>query len=717
VQSIETLIPEGLLAGLADHGESEARSAAESSRLLVELIALSEVARSSAGRDNGALEGIVAPAILRKMLAALHFRDSATVHHSRRVSQLAVGIAKHLRWEGANLRQLEIAALLHDVGKIGVPDNVLFKPGKLNADEADLMALHHSVSVDVLQAARVDPQVIEIVSQSRDFSCAASKGAGRTPGALHQGARILSVADAYDSLRTDQVYRQAKTHDEAMKILVENTGTQFDGNVINALTRWAAASGIARAEYVPQNQAADAGGVFNDPQEARDADMLSRIFSHLYLLENLYDGFYIVDSDLKFLVWNDGAHRLVGQPAENLIDHVWTSRTICYAEADGRELLDDDLPLRQAVETRHPQARNVRILNAAGDWTDVELQSVPLIDGSGRLRGVAEILRDRSRSELAPRERRDMQLAASRDALTGVANQGELKSQLGRLLEAASRDDWKVPFSVIVVEVDHFKQINDRFGRATGDLVLIETARVLQQETYSGEIVGRQGGGQFMILCPVTSGEQAAKRAERIRIVLARVRPEELEDWPLTGSFGVTQAVPGDTVDNIPVRADKALYSATHGGRNQTFYLSPTEHSEPLLRECEHGGASGKFEYEAQFLACTAAEMIVYKLGGFVVEKDVELLEVTTDRVRMRLGRRSLFSRWGKTDETRPVDVELDFGREVPLRDVNGRKVKSNQIQVSVKILPVGRVKSREVFLERATQVLKGLSTYFLAEV
>jgi diguanylate cyclase (GGDEF)-like protein/putative nucleotidyltransferase with HDIG domain/PAS domain S-box-containing protein len=718
VQSIETLIPDSLnlLAGLTNHDDREARSAAESSRLLVELIALSEVAQSTSGPDNGALEGIVSPLILRKLLAALHFRDSATVNHSRRVSQLAVGIAKHLRWEGVNLRQLEIAALLHDVGKIGVPDNVLFKPGKLNADEADLMALHHSVSVDVLQAAHVDPQVIEIVSQSRDFSCAASKGVGRTPGALHQGARILSVADAYDSLRTDQVYRQAKSHDEAMKILVENTGTQFDGNVINALTRWATTSGIARAGYVPQNQAADASGVFSDPQEARDADRLSRIFSHLYLLENLYDGFYIVDSDQKFRVWSDGARRLVGQPAENLIEHLWTSRTICYAEADGRELLDDDLPLRKAVETRQPQARNVRILNAAGNWSDVELQSVPLIDSSGRLRGVAEILRDRSRSELAPREHRDMQLAASRDALTGVANQAELKSQLGRLLEAANRDDWKVPFSVIVVDVDHFKQINDRFGRATGDLVLIEAARVLQQETYSGEIVGRQGGGQFMILCPATSGEQAAKRAERIRIVLARVRLEELEEWPLTGSFGVTQAVPGDTVDNIPVRADKALYSATHGGRNQTFYLSPTDHSEPLLRERENG-TGGRFEYEAQFLACTAAEMIVYKLGGFVTERDAELLEVTTDRVRMRLGRRTLFSRWGKTDETRPVDIELDFGTEVPLRDVNGRKVKSNQIQVSVKILPVGRVKSRDMFLERATQVLKGLSTYFLAEV
>jgi hypothetical protein len=315
---------------------------------------------------------------------------------------------------------------------------VLFKPGKLNPDESDLMALHHCVSLDVLQAARVNLQVLEIVGQSRDFTCAAAKGPRRALGTLHQGARILSVADAYDSLRTEQVYRKAKPHDEAMKILVENTGTQFDGNVINALLRWAAASGLAKLiEYETPCQPGDVGIVFGDPQEARDADMLSRIFSHLYLLENLYDGFYVVDADLRFLVWNGG------------------------------------LPLRQAIESQHAAARNVKILNAAGNWIDVELQSIPLVDRSGKLRGVAEILRDTSRKELAPFESRELRISADRDALTGVANRDELRTQLGHLLEGAAREDWKVPLSVIVVEVDHFRQINDRFGRPAGDLVLI----------------------------------------------------------------------------------------------------------------------------------------------------------------------------------------------------------------------------------------------------
>src|SRR6266853_539298 len=168
MQAIETLVSADL--NLAENipadGASATGSAADSSRLLLELIALSEQARSSSASDAAALEGIVAPVILRKLLAALHFRDSATVQHSRRVSQLAVGIARYLRWEGVNLRQLEIGGLLHDIGKIGVPDNVLFKPGKLNPDEADLMALHHRVSVDVLQAAGVDPQVVQIVGES-----------------------------------------------------------------------------------------------------------------------------------------------------------------------------------------------------------------------------------------------------------------------------------------------------------------------------------------------------------------------------------------------------------------------------------------------------------------------------------------------------------------------------------------------------------------------
>ena len=694
------------------------RPSAESSRLLLELVQIAHDSQLPSATENPALQGIISPQMLRRLLTTLRFRDPVTVQHSRRVSKLAVGIARHLRWEEADLRRLEVAALLHDIGKIGVPDNVLFKPGKLNHDESDLMVLHNRVSVDVLQAARVDSEVIRIISQSRDFTCGAARLPGLALGSLTQGARILSVADAYDSLRSDQVYHKSKSHDDTMKILLENTGTQFDGNVINALARWAGVCGLNKCrDYQTENQPSEAGPAPTDPDDRRDADVLSRIFSHLYQLENLYDAFYLVDAEMRFIVWNDGAQRLVGQPADRLLDRIWTSHTICYADADGRELPDDELPLRQVLETHKATSRLVKVLSAAGNWSDIELQTVPLIDDAGRLRGVAEMLCDQSRSDLGPRQYRDRQRSANRDPLTGVANRNELRTQIGQYLAAATKEDWNGTFSLILVDVDHFKQINDRFEHETGDRALIETARLLSQETYSGEIVGRYGGAQFIIVCPATAGEQAAKRAERIRLALGQLRLEELEDWPLTGSFGVTHAVSGDTIDGLISRADKALYLATHAGRNQCAYLSPHEHSEPLLRESEAGVKPEAFEFETQFLACVASELIVFKLGGFVNQVNARVLEVTPERVRMRLGRTGLLPGWGRSDERKPVEVELDFSSGAPIRAVNGRKVTSNQVQVLVKIVPVGRIRSRDVFLERARGVLKELTNYFLADV
>ncbi len=699
------------------------RPTAESSRLLLELFEIAHAARDSGEAENAALTGIISPQLLRRLLTALRFRDPVTVQHSRRVSKLAVGIARHLKWEEADLRRLEVAALLHDIGKIGVPDNVLFKPGKLNQDESDMMMLHHHVSVDVLQAARVDLEVIKTISQSRDFSCGAAGTPGLALSSLTQGARILSVADAYDSLRSEQVYHKSKSHDDTMKILLENTGTQFDGSVINALARWAGVCGLNKCrDYQSENSPSEAGPSAAAPSgveggERRDADVLSRIFSHLYQMESLYDGFYLVDAELKFVIWNDGAQRLVGQPAERLLDRVWTGHTLCYADLDGRELDADELPLRQVLRSGKATTRHMKLLSAAGCWTEIELQSIPLIDDAGELCGVAEMFRDKSRNELGPREYRDLQRSANRDPLTGVANRNELRTQIGNLLAASIKDDWNVTFSLIMVDVDHFKQINDRFEHETGDRVLIETARLLSQETYSGETVGRYGGAQFIIVCPGASGEQVLQRADRIRLAFSALRLEETGDWPLTGSFGVTHAASGDTVDGLITRADKALYRATHAGRDQCAFLSPNEHSEPLLRESEAGITPETFEFETQFLACVASELIVFKLGGFVNQANAKVLEVTPDRVRMRLGRTGLFPGWGRSNERRPVEVDLDFSSEAPIKAVNGRKVRSNQIQVRVRIIPVGRIKSREIFLERARGVLKDLANYFMADV
>src|SRR6185503_5670865 len=128
-------------------GKTPRRHSSESSRALLGLLRLSQ----TAARDmkdpeaNTTFAGVISKGVLRSLLGTLHHRHSSTLRHSRRVALLAFGLANHLGWEGRQLRVLEVAGLLHDIGKIGVPDTVLEKPGRLSPDEIELITLHNNV--------------------------------------------------------------------------------------------------------------------------------------------------------------------------------------------------------------------------------------------------------------------------------------------------------------------------------------------------------------------------------------------------------------------------------------------------------------------------------------------------------------------------------------------------------------------------------------------
>ncbi len=237
----DKVLPE---APIAAHAPLIATHPTDSSRILLGLMSLARLADDeNLDPESDSLRGAISRNVLRSLLTALHHRDENTILHSRRVAVLCVGMAKYLGWTDAQLKMLEVAALLHDIGKIGVPDHILFKPGKLSGDEAELMALHHNIAIDVLQACRVHQEVLDIVLQSHLHYNGANDGYRKIGSDVHQGARILAVADAYESLTSEQVYRQGKTHDDALNILMEAAGAQFDGNVVLSLSRWVEAEG------------------------------------------------------------------------------------------------------------------------------------------------------------------------------------------------------------------------------------------------------------------------------------------------------------------------------------------------------------------------------------------------------------------------------------------------------------------------------------------
>ena len=690
------------------------RATSDSSRALLGLLALSQTAANDLadGSPEQTLEGVISKTVLRSLLGALHQRDVATVRHSRRVALLAVGLANHLGWEGRHLRVLEVAALLHDIGKIGVPDNVLYKPGKLSPDEMELMALHYNIGIDMLQACRVDPQVLEIVDQSQRAYTPGGDSSRLLGREIHMGARILAVADAYESLCTEQVYRRAKSHEDIMTLLTEGSGTQFDGNIVSALARWVQQDGLPFAAQTAElnDVGRHRGSVC--PVEAREASSICQIFTYLHTLESLYDGFHLLDSNRKFLIWSRGAESLLGRSMNEMLGRDWSCKLLGYRDSQGSEITDDDCPLQNAIDSGRTVMFQMETRRADGHSVRIELQAVPLFDAEGTLQGVAEVYRDLARSGgKRPQEFRELKLAATRDALTNVANRGELETQLTAMVGEFARNP-REPFSVIFADADHFKRVNDTYGHQVGDRVLIDLAKLFTRETYSGELVGRYGGEEFVILCPGTDLEQAVRRAERLRNTLGDAKIGGIERLKVTSSFGVAQAEPGDSVESILRRADKALYMAKENGRDQTCSLTNVD----LLHEGRAKPTSDEqadpLLYTSGFSAVVASEMVVYKLGGFVSDHNAVLSEVTTERVIMRIGRTDWFSFFCWKTPPPPVEIELIMA------GLSDRRAQANsqRLHISTRVRPRGWVRDSKAFQHRAQELVRDLKQYFAAD-
>jgi diguanylate cyclase (GGDEF)-like protein len=157
--------------------------------------------------------------------------------------------------------------------------------------------------------------------------------------------------------------------------------------------------------------------------------------------------------------------------------------------------------------------------------------------------------------------------AATRDPLTTLWNRGAILDRLHRELDRASRQDSRT--AVVLLDLDHFKQINDSYGHPAGDTVLITAAERLRGTLRTYDEVGRWGGEEFLVVLPNCGAQEAAGVAERARRVMAE-RPHNLGGvrHEVTASFGVAAASAGDAADLIR-RADGALYRAKESGRNR----------------------------------------------------------------------------------------------------------------------------------------------------
>lgn len=172
---------------------------------------------------------------IRALADALDAKCDYTAGHSLRVSRIAVLIGRQLGLTDEHLRDLELGGILHDIGKIGVPESILWKPDKLTDEEKSIMSRHPVKSAEIIGDLKGLKRAREYVKHHHEYYDGNGYPDGLSGETIPIGARIILVSDAYDAMTTDRPYRNAIGHVRAIEELKKLAGTQFDPSVVNAL--------------------------------------------------------------------------------------------------------------------------------------------------------------------------------------------------------------------------------------------------------------------------------------------------------------------------------------------------------------------------------------------------------------------------------------------------------------------------------------------------
>ena len=293
------------------------------------------------------------------------------------------------------------------------------------------------------------------------------------------------------------------------------------------------------------------------------------------IVGSLPDLIYVKDENSRFLLGNQGVAEALG--AASCADLIGKTDYDYFPEDVAAAFYQDEQKILQTGQPLVEQDEHLQLPDGRERW--VLTTKVPYRDSEGQTVGIIGIGRNitaikDTEAELK-RSRENLHFKATHDGLTSLLNREAILDMLGREMTRGSREGSSA--AVLLADLDHFKQINDRFGHPVGDEVLRETARRFLRAVRSYDLVGRYGGEEFLILLPGCSEAESFSQAERLRKQLTqndiRVNDTSLR---VTASFGVTAAIRGEpwTPEGLIRKADEALYVAKKSGRNRVEILA-----------------------------------------------------------------------------------------------------------------------------------------------
>ena len=655
---------------------------------------------------------------------ALRAKHAPTAAHCLRVALGCSSWAAAMELDEEQRDALEVAALLHDVGKIGVPDKVLLKPGRLLPEEIAVMARHAARTIDILTSCGVPQSVLEIVHYSRAWYHCTISTQDRQGEELPLAARMLSIVDAFDSMTTDHVYRPARSRERALAELFEFAGSQFDPQLVrrfeelfsqdqNLLTDKLARHWLHR---LPSDGNVLPWKVVARYESAEQPATSAALFEKK-LIDNMHDGVVFVDSQALILLWNTGVERLTGVSSNAACGRTFLPSLMDMRNGREQSVANEECPVAHAITTGVQWLGRVSILGRQGRHVAVDLHAIPVRGNDGTVHGATVLLHDASSETSLEEKCQALHAQVAKDPMTQVANRAEFDRMLNNFVTAHQESN--LPCSLIMCDIDHFKSINDTHGHQAGDEAIITFASLLKSLCRSGDLVARYGGEEFAILCADCTNAAGARKADEIRRSLSEVKHSCLGNNSITASFGVTELQAGDTPETMLRRADRALLQAKDQGRNQVVQLGDGMMEEKVKRSWWPFQSWGsRALVEATLSTAVPIEVAVQKLRGFIADQDAKIVKVNENELQLAVtdNNPKLSRRAGDRPVTFIIQLKLSqqhAERATTQGLASGAYVET---QVEVVIRPRrDRDRRREATFERARRLLSSLKSYLMA--
>ncbi|MCC7205600.1 MAG: GGDEF domain-containing protein [Phycisphaeraceae bacterium] len=285
------------------------------------------------------------------------------------------------------------------------------------------------------------------------------------------------------------------------------------------------------------------------------------------LLDHLDDGVYFVDRHRRITYWNKAAERLTGYAASEVVGRFCQDNLLAHVDESGQSLCQHGCPLTDSIRSGQRCCHDVYLRHKDGHRVPIQVRTNPIPGQDGQPVGAVEIFTDNSAKLQAMEHIRKLEGLAHTDPLTGMANRRYAESILAARLDQCRRSGWIS--GVLLVDVDHFKRLNDTFGHDIGDHALKMVAQTLGSACRCFDLVARWGGDEFLVLLDGVDHPGLNTISQRIRMLVERSSLRVAgRSICVTISAGATVTREGDDLAAVLKRADDLLYQSKLAGRN-----------------------------------------------------------------------------------------------------------------------------------------------------